>query len=81
MEVGPSEGQKCFVPVDETMDWPAPRSQISAAQFFIKDCAARNHMVLIVPDKDGVHSSNTSILRINSDNIISGRSLFRKDYS
>ena len=34
-------------------DWPAPQVQMDSAREFIKDCAAAEHLTLLVPDKDG----------------------------
>lgn len=41
----------------EWSDWPAPAKQIQVAREFIKECVRDQHLVLLVPDKDGLLTS------------------------
>lgn len=41
----------------EWSDWPASAKQIQVAREFIKECVRDQHLVLLVPDKDGLLTS------------------------
>ncbi|GAA5940118.1 hypothetical protein JCM3775_007268 [Rhodotorula graminis] len=48
----------------EWIDWPAPTSQMDAAQDWIRECVEGKHRVVICPDKDADGLSSAVVLSI-----------------